>query len=145
MVSTYPVSGLSYREASAALKPFVDRCWTGVWQWVQGLGRRVESLFTVRSEAAWVDETQVWAGSTVSLEGSGWRWTLRPGEYSASGSRRRGQVSQPSRFLSRLRREDPVHTIYMDGGVWYPMGCRAGEAPPPCCPGAGGEEQVRGG
>jgi len=29
-------------------------------------------------------------------------------------------------------------------GVWYPLGRRTGQAPPPCRPGAGGEEQVRG-
>jgi len=54
------LSGLSYREASAALRPFVDRCWTAVWFWVQGLGRRVEGLFLPRAREAWVDETQVW-------------------------------------------------------------------------------------
>jgi putative transposase len=63
------LSGLSLRRVSAALTPFVRRCWTAVWLWVQELGGAMDGLFSHGAVEAFVDETQVWVHG-----GAWWLW-----------------------------------------------------------------------
>jgi putative transposase len=113
--------GLSFRGVSRALEPFDEgRSHTAVWNWVQRYEPR--KVFEVkRVQAFLIDETYVQVGSFEA-----WVWVaVEPVHRYILGvhlSRHRNMIVAEL-FLKGLVEKYGKHTVYSDGGPWYPEAC----------------------
>ncbi|MEM2582466.1 MAG: DDE-type integrase/transposase/recombinase [Candidatus Caldarchaeum sp.] len=114
--------GLSFRCASRALKPFVDRSHVAVWSWVQRLPgfRRVfrakcrVSLFLLDETAVMVKGLMAWVW--VAYE----PYSRRTLGFWLSWSR---NSLQAETFLRTLVEAYGRHPVYTDGAPWYGEAC----------------------
>src|ERR1051325_8263093 len=120
--------GLSLRNTSKALKPFVDRSyvaiWYWIWYWIQEFNPN--DVFPNKKKEARIiafviDETMIQIGDTDA-----WLWVaLEPIDYRIIGvyiSRHRNMLVAES-FLRTLIKIYGKHIVYSDGGTWYPEAC----------------------
>jgi hypothetical protein len=64
--------GLSFRDTSKAIQPFIDRSYVAIWDWVQRFDpKRIYPFKNKKRIAAFlIDETQIQIGSTEQA----WLW-----------------------------------------------------------------------
>jgi putative transposase len=112
--------GLSFRNTSRAIKSFgkvgEGRSHVAIWKWVQSFDPR--RIYRCKRVAAFlIDETMLQIGSDGA-----WLWiAVEPIHRQILGvhiSRHRNMLAAESflRFLIK-------HTVYSDGGSWYPEAC----------------------
>lgn len=115
--------GLSFRGASDALEAVGEgRSHAAVWQWVQRY--EPHRVFGARRVQAFlVDETYVQVGSFGA-----WVWVaVEPVHRRILGVHlsRHQNILVAQLFLRTLVEKYGKHTVYSDGGTWYPEACRA--------------------
>jgi putative transposase len=118
--------GLSLRSTSKALEPFVDRrSYVAIWYWIQQFDPKYvyPNKRNTRITAFIIDETQIQIGSTEA-----WLWVaIEPIHRMILGvylSRRRNMLVAEV-FLRSLIELYGKHTVYSDGGSWYPEACNS--------------------
>ena len=116
--------GLSLRNTSKALEPFVNRSYVAIiWYWIQEYNPKhiYPNKRKSRITAFIVDETQIQIGSTQA-----WLWVAtEPINRMLIGvylSRHRNTLIAEA-FLRSLVELYGKHTVYSDGGTWYPEAC----------------------
>jgi putative transposase len=115
--------GLSLRNTSKALEPFVERSYVAIWYWIQELNPKhiYPNKKKSRIAAFIIDETQIQIGSTEA-----WLWVaVEPIHHKILGvyiSRHRNMIVAES-FLRSLVKLYGKHIVYSDGGAWYPEAC----------------------
>lgn len=114
--------GLSFRSTAKALDPFVEkRSHVAVWNWVQLFNPTKFYLKQTRVTAFIIDETMLQIGSDYA-----WLWVaIEPVHKQVLGvyvSRHRNMLVAES-FLRSLIKIYGKHTVYSDGGTWYPEAC----------------------
>ena len=114
--------GLSFRSTAKALDPFVEkRSHVAVWNWVQLFNPNKFYLKQTRVTAFIIDETMLQIGSDYA-----WLWVaIEPVHKQVLGvyvSRHRNMLVAES-FLRSLIKIYGKHTVYSDGGTWYPEAC----------------------
>jgi len=114
--------GLSFRNTAKALDPFIEkRSHVAVWNWVQLFNPDKFYLKRTRVTAFIIDETMLQIGSDYA-----WLWVaIEPIHKQVLGvyvSRHRNMLVAES-FLRTLVRIYGKHTVYSDGGSWYPEAC----------------------
>ena len=115
--------GLSFRSTAKALGPFVEkRSHVAVWNWVQLFNPNKFYLKRSRVTAFVIDETMLQIGSDYA-----WLWVaiIEPVHKQVLGvyvSRHRNMLVAES-FLRSLIKIYGKHTVYSDGGSWYPEAC----------------------
>jgi putative transposase len=117
--------GLSLRNTSKALEPFVDRSYVAIWYWVQEFNPK--DIFSNKKKsmitAFIIDETLVQIGDTDA-----WLWvSIEPIHHRILGvyiSRHRNMLVAES-FLKSLIKLYGKHIVYSDGGSWYPEACNS--------------------
>jgi putative transposase len=114
--------GLSFRNTSKAIQPFEQegRSHVAIWKWVQRFNpKRV--YFCKRVSAFLIDETVIHIGSDDA-----WLWVaVEPVHKQILGvyiSRHRNMLVAEV-FLRSLIKLYGKHTVYSDGGTWYPQAC----------------------
>jgi putative transposase len=115
--------GLSFRSTSKAIQPFGEegrRSHVAIWKWVQRFNPR--RLYCCKRVSAFlIDETMLQIGSSEA-----WLWVVvEPIHKQILGvyiSRHRNMIIAEA-FLSSLIRIYGRHTVYSDGGTWYPEAC----------------------
>ena len=113
--------GLSFRSTSKAIQPFEEgRSHVAVWKWVQKFNPK--RLYHYRRVSAFlIDETMLQIGPNEA-----WLWVaLEPIHKQILGvyiSRHRNMIVVES-FLRTLIKIYGKHTVYSDGGTWYPQAC----------------------
>ena len=114
--------GLSFRNTSKAIQPFEEegRSHVAVWKWVQRFNPK--HLYCCKRVSAFlIDETMLQIGSTEA-----WLWVaIEPIHKQILGvyiSRHRNMIVAEA-FLRSLVRIYGKHTVYSDGGTWYPEAC----------------------
>jgi putative transposase len=115
--------GLSFRSTSKAIQPFGEegrRSHVAVWKWVQRFNPR--RLYCCKRISAFlIDETMLQIGSNQV-----WLWVVvEPIRKQILGvyiSKHRNMIVAEA-FLSSLIRIYGKHTVYSDGGTWYPEAC----------------------
>ena len=109
----------SFRRASRALEPWIERSYVAIWGWVQKLGFLADRFAFGRDavESFLVDETQIKVGAQEA-----WLWlAFEPRSRKILGfylSRARNMLVAYN-FLKELRRKYGKKTLYTDGGAWY--------------------------
>jgi putative transposase len=114
--------GLSFRNTSKALEPFEEkRSHVSVWNWVQRFNPKKIYPRKRRVTAFIIDETMIQTGSSDA-----WLWVaIEPVHSTVLGvflSRHRNMLAVES-FLRSLVKVYGKHTVYSDGGTWYPEAC----------------------
>jgi putative transposase len=117
--------GLSLRCTSKALKPFEERSYVAIWYWIQEFNPK--NIFPnkkkARIAAFVIDETIIQIGGTDA-----WLWVaVEPTHYRIIGvyiSRHRNMLVAEA-FLKSLISLYGKHTVYSDGGSWYPEACNS--------------------
>ena len=114
--------GLSFRSTAKALDPFVEkRSHVAVWNWVQLFNPNKFYLKRTKVTAFIIDETMLQVGSDYA-----WLWVaIEPVHKQVLGvyvSRHRNMLVAES-FLRSLIKIYGKHTVYSDGGTWYPEAC----------------------
>ena len=115
--------GLSFRGTAKALDPFIEkRSHVAVWNWVQLFHPNKFYLKRRRVTAFIIDETMLQIGSDYA-----WLWVaaIEPVHKQVLGvyvSRHRNMLVVDS-FLRSLIKIYGKHTVYSDGGSWYPEAC----------------------
>ncbi len=115
--------GLSLRNTSKALDIFDDekRSHVSVWNWIQKFGSS-QIYKRKRISAFIIDETVIQIGNH-----NYWLWiAIEPIHKSVLGihiSEERNMVVAEN-FLISLVEKYGIHTVYTDGGTWYPQACR---------------------
>jgi putative transposase len=109
--------GLSFKNTSRTLEPFLERSHVAVWQWVQRFDPK--QVYPCKRIAAFlIDETQL---QIVSSEA--WLWAaIEPIHTVVLGvyiSRHRNMLVVEA-FLKSLIEIYGRHIVYSDGGTWYP-------------------------
>jgi putative transposase len=112
--------GLSFRNTSKALEPFTERSHVAIWGWVQRFNPG--KIYSCERVAAFlIDETMIRIGADDA-----WLWVaIEPIHRKILGiyiSRHRNMLVAES-FLRSLVRLYGKHTVYSDGGTWYPEAC----------------------
>jgi len=115
--------GLSFRSTSKAIQPFGEeggRSHVAIWKWVQRFNPK--RLYCCKRISAFlIDETMLQIGSSEA-----WLWVvMEPIHKQILGvyiSRHRNMIVAEA-FLSSLIRIYGKHTVYSDGGTWYPEAC----------------------
>ena len=115
--------GLSLRSTSKALEPFVDRSYVAIWYWIQQFDPK--NVFPNKKKrrivAFVIDETMIQIGNTDA-----WLWVaIEPIHHQILGvyiSRHRNMLVAEV-FLKSLIKLYGKHTVYSDGGSWYPEAC----------------------
>ena len=114
--------GLSFRNTSKAIQPFEEegRSHVAIWKWVQRFNPK--RLYCCKRVSAFlIDETMLQIGSTEA-----WLWVvIEPIHKQILGvyiSRHRNMIVAEA-FLRSLVRIYGKHTVYSDGGTWYPEAC----------------------
>ena len=115
--------GLSLRNTSKALAIFKDkkRRYVSVWNWIQRFAEY--SIYKRRRVSAFIiDETVIQIGSQHF-----WLWfCIEPIHSSVLGiyiSEERNMIVA-ARFIKSLVEKYGKHTVYTDGGKWYPETCK---------------------
>ena len=114
--------GLSLRNTSKALIIFKDdkRSYVSVWNWIQRFGS-CQIYKRKRVSAFIIDETVIQIGSQHF-----WLWIcIEPVYRSVLGiyiSEERNMLVA-ERFIRSLVEKYGKHTVYTDGGTWYPEAC----------------------
>ena len=114
--------GLSLRNTSRALEPFKDenRSYVSVWNWIQRFGS-LQIYKRKRISAFVIDETVIQIGNHHF-----WLWiAIEPIHKTILGihiSNKRNMFVVEN-FLGSLVSKYGKHTIYSDGGTWYPQAC----------------------
>lgn len=112
--------GLSFRSTARAIEPFADRSHVAIWYWVQKFGS-IQIYRRRRVSAYLIDETQVQIGHDEA-----WVWVaIEPVHRTVLGvyvSRHRNMLVAET-FLRSLVKLYGKHTVYSDGGPWYPDAC----------------------
>jgi putative transposase len=114
--------GLSLRNTSRALEPFKDenRSYVSVWNWIQRFGS-LQIYKRKRVSVFIIDETIIQIGSQHF-----WLWVcIEPIHRSVLGiniSKERNMFLAENFFRSLVSRYGS-HTVYTDGGKWYPQAC----------------------
>ena len=115
--------GLSLRNTSKALVIFRDenkRSYVSVWNWIQRFGSS-QIYKRKRISAFIVDETVIQIGNQHF-----WLWiAIEPVkrtvlEIHISNER---NMFVAENFLKSLVDKYGIHTVYTDGGTWYPQAC----------------------
>ena len=112
--------GLSLRNTSKALEPFKDqkRSYIAVWNWIQRFGSSHIFNKHRRIVAFIIDETMIHVGNNHY-----WLWfCIEPVHKSVLGiyiSEERNMFVAEN-FLRSLVDKYGKHTVYTDGGTWYP-------------------------
>lgn len=115
--------GLSFRNTSKAIQPFgkeEGRSHVAIWKWVQRFNPR--RLYCCKRVCAFIiDETMVQIGADQA-----WLWiAVEPIHRQILGvyiSKHRNMIIAES-FLRSLIKIYGIHTVYSDGGTWYPEAC----------------------
>lgn len=114
--------GLSFRNTSKAIQPFEEegRSHVAIWKWVQRFNPR--RLYSCKRVSAFlIDETMLQIGSDEA-----WLWVaVEPVHKQILGvyiSRHRNMLVAEV-FLRSLIKLYGKHTVYSDGGTWYPETC----------------------
>jgi putative transposase len=114
--------GLSFRNTSKAIQPFEvkGRSHVAIWKWVQRFNPK--RLYSCKRVSAFlIDETMIHIGSDEA-----WLWiAVEPIHRQILGvyiSRHRNMLVAEA-FLRSLMRIYGKHTVYSDGGSWYPEAC----------------------
>jgi putative transposase len=114
--------GLSLRNTSKALEPFKDqhRSHVAVWDWIQRFGSYY--IYKHRRVSAFIiDETIIQIGNRHF-----WLWIcIEPIHKSVLGmyiSKERNMFVA-EKFIRSLVDKYGRHTVYTDGGTWYPQAC----------------------
>jgi putative transposase len=116
--------GLSFRNTSKAIQPFEvkGRSHVAIWKWVQRFNPK--RLYSCKRVSAFlIDETMIHIGSDEA-----WLWiaVVEPIHRQILGvyyiSRHRNMLVAEA-FLRSLIRIYGKHTVYSDGGSWYPEAC----------------------
>ena len=107
--------GLSFRNVSRAIEPFVQRSHVAVWEWVQKLNPK--QIYPCKRVSAFlIDETMIQIGDTKA-----WLWVVavEPIHRVVLGgvyiSRHRNMLVA-EHFLYSLVEKYGVHTVYSDSG-----------------------------
>ena len=115
--------GLSLRNTSKALIIFKDdkrRSYVSVWNWIQRFGS-CQIYKRKRVSAFIIDETVIQIGSQHF-----WLWIcIEPIDKSVLGiyiSEERNMLVA-EKFIRSLVDKYGKHTVYTDGGTWYPQAC----------------------
>lgn len=114
--------GLSLRNTSKALESFkdCDRSYVSVWNWIQRFGS-CQIYKRKRISAFVVDETVIQIGNSHY-----WLWIcIEPIHRSILGiniSNERNMFVAEN-FIRSLVDKYGRHTVYTDGGTWYPQAC----------------------
>ena len=116
--------GLSFRNTSKAIQPLFEdkgkRSHVAIWKWVQRFNPKYVYCCK-RVSAFLIDETMVQIGSDEA-----WLWiAMEPIHKQILGvyiSRHRNMIVAES-FLRSLVKVYGKHTVYSDGGTWYPEAC----------------------
>ncbi|MDX1371563.1 MAG: DDE-type integrase/transposase/recombinase [Nitrososphaeraceae archaeon] len=114
--------GLSLRNTSKALELFKDqkRSYVAVWEWIQRFGS-LQIFKRKRISAFIIDETVIQIGDHHF-----WLWIcIEPVHSSVLGiniSEERNMFVAEN-FIRSLVSKYGVHTVYTDGGTWYPQAC----------------------
>ena len=115
--------GLSLRSTSKAIEPFVNRSYVAIWYWIQEFNPKdvYPNKRKSRIAAFIIDETQIQIGSSEA-----WLWVAtEPINRMVIGvylSRHRNMLIAEA-FLRSLVKLYGKHTVYSDGGTWYPEAC----------------------
>src|SRR5512134_1069041 len=116
--------GLSLRNTSKALAIFRDdnkRSYVSVWNWVQRFGS-CQIYKRKRVSAFIIDETVIQIGNQHF-----WLWIcIEPIHSSVLGvdiSEERNMLIA-EKFIRSLVSQYGRHTVYTDGGTWYPEACK---------------------
>ena len=113
--------GLSFRNVSRSIEPFVQRSHVAVWEWVQKFNPK--QIYPCKRVSAFlIDETMIQIGDTKA-----WLWVavepvhrvILVGVYI---SRHRNMLVT-EHFLYSLVEKYGRHIVYSDGGSWYPEAC----------------------
>ena len=116
--------GLSLRNTSKALTIFKDqkRGYVSIWYWIQRFGSS-QIYKRKRVSAFIIDETVIQIASH-----SFWLWiSIEPVHRSVLGiyiSKERNMLVA-EKFIRSLVSKYGKHTVYTDGGTWYPEACKA--------------------
>jgi putative transposase len=118
--------GLSLRNTSKALEPFVDRSYVAIWYWIQEFNPKdvFPNKNKSRITAYIIDETMVQIGYTGARL---WVAIIEPIRHRILGvyiSRHRNMLIAES-FLKSLIKLYGKHVVYSDGGSWYPKACNS--------------------
>jgi putative transposase len=115
--------GLSFRSTSKAIQPLFGgegRSHVAVWKWVQRFSPK-HLYHRKRVSAFLIDETMLQIGTEEA-----WLWVaIEPIHKQILGvyiSRHRNMIVAES-FLRSLIKIHGKHTVYSDGGTWYPEAC----------------------
>ena len=114
--------GLSFRSTSKAIQPFGGeaRSHVAVWKWVQRFNPK-RLYHCKRVSAFLIDETMLQIGPEAA-----WLWVaVEPIHKQILGvyiSRHRNMIVAEL-FLRSLIKSYGKHTVYSDGGTWYPEAC----------------------
>ena len=115
--------GLSLRNTSKALIIFQNekRSHVSVWNWIQKFGSAQIYNKHRRITAFIIDETMIQIGNTNC-----WLWIcIEPVHKSVLGiniSKERNMFVAEN-FIRSLVEKYGKHTVYTDGGTWYPQAC----------------------
>jgi putative transposase len=115
--------GLSFRDTSKAIQPFIGRSYVAIWDWVQRFDpKRIYPFKNKKRIVAFlIDETQIQIGSTEA-----WLWVaIEPLHRRILGvyvSRHRN-ILVAEAFLRSFVELYGKHIVYSDGGTWYPEAC----------------------
>ena len=119
--------GLSFRNTSKALVIFRDenkRSYVSVWNWIQRFGS-CKIYKRKRVSAFIIDETVIQIGNRHF-----WLWIcIEPVYRSVLGiyiSEERNMLVA-EKFIRSLVEKYGKHTVYTDGGTWYPEACKINE------------------
>jgi putative transposase len=115
--------GLSFRNVSRAIEPFVQRSHVAIWEWVQKFNPK--QIYPCKRVSAFlIDETMIQIGNTKS-----WLWVaVEPVHRVVLDvyiSRHRNMLVTAEHFLYSLIEKYGVHVVYSDGGSWYPEACNS--------------------
>ena len=115
--------GLSLRNTSKALVIFRDkkRSYVAVWKWIQRFGS--SHIYKRKRVTAFIiDETIIQIGGKHF-----WLWIcIEPVHRSVLGihiSEERNMFVAENYFIQSLLSKYGRHTVYTDGGTWYPQAC----------------------
>ena len=115
--------GLCLRNTSNALEPFKEqkRSHVAIWDWIQRFGSCQIYNKHRRIVAFIIDETMIQIGNTHY-----WLWIcIEPIDKSVLGiyiSEERNMFVAEN-FIHSLLDKYGRHTVYTDGGTWYPQAC----------------------
>ena len=114
--------GLSYRNTSKALSRFVKRSHVSIWKWIQKYRPKRIKRKRKRTTEFIIDETMIKSGSNYM-----WIWVaIEPESKEILGisvSKERNMLIA-ERFISSLTKGYGKHSIFTDGGTWYPQACQ---------------------